>query len=156
MENGYELRKTAPKGEGIFATSPFETGDIVMLGIIDKEFKENNSHTSQIGKNRYVIHKGLIPKVNHSCDPCCGIKVNETGGHNFVAMRAITIGEEITFDYAMRNYSIDHFPPQCMCGSKNCRGKITGWKNLPEDRKKAYEGFIAPYLFELGKKQYSL
>jgi len=152
MEDGYELRTTDEKGEGIFATRPFEAGEIVMLGIIDKEYKENTSHTAQIDENRYVIHKGLIPKVNHSCDPNCGIKVNEAGGHNFVAMKPIAIGEEIAFDYAMRNYSVDHFPPKCICGAKNCRGRITGWKNLQEDRRKAYEGFIAPYLFELDKK----
>jgi len=33
-------------------------------------------------------------------------------------MKDISVNEEITFDYAMRNYTIDHFPQQCMCGSK--------------------------------------
>jgi len=40
----------------------------------------------------------------------------------------------------------------CECGAKNCRRKITGWKDLPEDRKKAYAGFVAPYLLELDAK----
>jgi hypothetical protein len=68
-------------------------------------------------------------------------------------MMDIGINEEATFDYAMRNYSIDHFPKVCMCGAKKCRGKITGWKDLPNEQKKAYEGFVAPYLLEIDAKK---
>jgi len=64
----------------------------------------------------------------------------------------ISVNEEIAFDYAMRNYSIDYFPKKCMCGSKRCRGRITGWKDLPDEKKKEYEGFLAPYLLELDAK----
>jgi hypothetical protein len=53
----------------------------------------------------------------------------------------------------MRNYSIDHFPKNCMCGAHNCRGKITGWKDLPDEKKKAYKGFVAPYLLALDAKR---
>ena len=48
----------------------------------------------------------------------------------FVAIRDIIVNEEITFDYAMRNFGVDYFPKHCMYGSERCRGKITGWKNL--------------------------
>ena len=125
-----------------------------MVGIIEKALDKNDSHASQVGENKYVRHAGLISKVNHSCDPNCGIKVNETGAHDFVAMRNIVANQEITFDYVMRNYSIDsnYFGMSCECGSKNCRKKITGWKDLPEERKKDYAGFIAPYLLTLDAK----
>ena len=149
MEDGFELREISGKGEGIFATQPFHPNETVMIGEIENILDRNDSHASQIGKDKYARHAGLISKVNHSCDPNCGIKVNETGGHNFVAMKSISINEEITFDYAMRNYSIDHFPYKCICGSKNCRERVTGWKDLPESKKKEYEGFVAPYLYEL-------
>ena len=152
MKDGFELRKSSGKGEGIFATKSFKVGDIVMVGVIKEALNRNHSHASQIGENEYVLHAGLISKVNHSCDPNCGIRVNETGAHDFVAIRNISINEEITFDYAMRNYGVDYFPKKCMCGSKRCRGRITGWKDLPEERKKAYEGFVAPYLLALDAK----
>lgn len=153
MNVGFELRTSPQKGEGIFATKAFTTDEIVMEGKIEKILKENNSHASQIGINKYILHAGLISKVNHSCGPNCGIRVNEDGAHDFVARRDIAIDEEITFDYAMRNYGVDYFPPKCMCGSPLCRGTITGWKDLPNDRKKMYEGFIAPYLLELDAKE---
>ena len=152
MDEGFELRVSDKKGEGVFATRSFKTREIVMDGIIEKRLEENHSHASQIGKNKYVFHAGLISKVNQSCSPNCGIKINETGGHDFVAIREIKVNEEIVFDYAMRNYGVDYFPKQCMCGSEICRGRITGWKDLPDERKKIYEGFVAPYLLESDAK----
>ena len=152
MKDGFELRGTEGRGEGIFAMRSFKTREIVMVGIIEKELEGNHSHASQIGENKYVLHAGSISKVNHSCDPNCGISVNKTGAHDFIAMRDIEANDEITFDYAMRNYGVNYFPKQCMCGSKICRGKIPGWKDLPDERKKIYEGFVAPYLLELDVK----
>lgn len=149
MENGCELKKIGDKGEGVFATRSFKPDEIVMIGRIEKILNNNDSHASQIGKNKYARHAGLISKVNHSCAPNCGIRVNELGGHNFVAMRNISINEEITFDYAMRNYSVDYFPPKCVCGSEFCRERVTGWKDLPETNKEEYKGFVAPYLYDL-------
>ena len=152
MEDGYKLKITVGKGEGVFATRLLKACETVMVGVIEKVLDGNYSHASQIGENKYVLHAGSISKVNHSCDPNCGISVNETGAHDFVARRDIIVNEEITFDYAMRNYGVNYFPKQCMCGSKRCRGKITGWKDLPDEQKKIYEGFIAPYLLELDTK----
>jgi len=152
LKDGFELRKSAGKGEGIFATMSFKASEIVMVGIIEKVLEENHSHASQVGEHEYVFHAGLISKVNHSCDPNCGIRANETGAHDFVAIREIIVNEEITFDYAMRNYGVDYFPKQCICGSERCRGRITGWKDLPDEWKNKYEGFVAPYLLKLDAK----
>jgi hypothetical protein len=154
MDCGYELKVSNEKGEGIFSTKTFHRGDTVMVGEIEKELDGNNSHASQVGENKYILHAGLISKVNHSCNPNCGIKVNKSGAHDFVSIKTILKDQEMTFDYAMRNYGIDHFPKECLCGEENCRGKVTGWKVLPEDRKKVYEGFVAPYLLELDKKKH--
>ncbi len=152
MEDRVELKRTPEKGEGVFAKKIIKRDEIVITGTIEKLLKKNQPHASQIGKNQFVLHAGLISKVNHSCDPNCGIRINKTGAHDFIAIRDISPNEEITFDYAMRNYDVDYFPEKCMCGSNICRGKITGWKDLHEERKKTYEGFIAPYLIELDSK----
>ncbi len=154
MKTGFELRKTSEKGEGVFSNKSSKVGDIVMVGVIKGVLNGNHSHASQIGEYEYVLHAGLISKVNHSCGPNCGIRINETGAHDFTARRDINVNEEITFDYAMRNYGVDYFPKQCMCGSEICRGRITGWKDLPDERKKIYEGFVAPYLLELDAKHF--
>ncbi len=146
MTEGVELKVSGDKGEGVFATRKFSRNDIVVIGIVSEVLSENDSHATLIGENTYVRYAGLISKVNHSCEPNCGIKANETGGQDIVAMRDININEEITYDYAMKNYRIEHFPKSCLCGSKICRGKVTGWGDLNISQKQLYAGFAATYL----------
>jgi hypothetical protein len=147
---GYELRSTGNgKGEGVFATRDFRVGETVMVGVIECRLAENNAHATQVGRNEYVLLAGLASKVNHSCSPNCGVRINSTGAPDLVARKAITVGDEITFDYAMRNYTIEHFPGRCLCGADMCRESVTGWKDLPGARRRAYQGLVAPYLLEI-------
>ncbi|HEX2054535.1 MAG TPA: SET domain-containing protein-lysine N-methyltransferase, partial [Actinomycetota bacterium] len=147
---GYELSVTGDgRGEGLFATRRFKPGEVVVVGAIERRLPENHSHATQVGIGQYVLLGGFGSKVNHSCDPNCGVRVNASGAPDLVARRNIEPGEEITFDYAMRNYSIEHFPSSCLCGAAGCRRTITGWKDLPPDRKAAYQGLVAPYLLNL-------
>lgn len=148
-EEGYKLQHIPKKGEGIIATKKFQQGDIIMRGDIIKIFGGNHSHAAQIGQNTWAIHAGITHKANHSCNPNMGIHVNETGGHDFIAVKEIAVGEELALDYAMRNYQIEHFPYQCNCGHQACRGSITGWKDLPDSKKEEYRPWAAAYLFEI-------
>jgi hypothetical protein len=150
--SGYELRTTKRKGDGVFATRPFQVGETVVVGTIARRLSSNTRNASQVSLNEFVLLGGLGSKVNHSCDPNCGVRVNESGAYDLIALRDFATAEEITFDYAMRNYSVEHFPIRCLCGSQICRGSITGWKDLPLARKEAYRGFVAPYLLELDRK----
>jgi hypothetical protein len=62
-----------------------------------------------------------------------------------VALREITVGEEVTFDYATcMTASFGDF--DCLCGAANCRGRITGedWK-LPELQTRL-RGYFQPYI----------
>jgi len=137
------------RGEGVLATRCFGVGETVLVGKIERRRRANHSHATEVGLSEFVELGGLGSKVNHSCDPNCGVRVNETGAPDLVARRDITVGQEITFDYAMRNYSVEHFPSRCLCGTEKCRGRVTGWKDLPEKTKADYRGFVAPYLLEL-------
>jgi hypothetical protein len=148
---GCELRGTEGKGNGVFATRPFRRGETVLVGEIARRLDVNDAHASQVGPSEYVLLAGLGPMVNHSCDPNCGVRLNTCGAYDLVARRDIATDEEITFDYAMRNYSIDHFPGRCLCGAANCRGSVTGWKDLPEAVKAAYADLVAPYLLQMDR-----
>lgn len=152
----FELRRAQDKGEGVFAIRSFQMGEIVIVGVVDHEVDRNHSHASQVSEERFVVHGGLVPKVNHSCDPNCGIRLNSSGAHDFVARKPIAAGQEITFDYAMRNYSVEYFAAHCRCGSHRCRDRITGWKDLPSQRKADYDGFVAPYLTDIDKQRASI
>ena len=152
QDNNFKLKNSMDRGAGVISKKPFSAGEVVMRGAINEILSVNTVHTSQIGENAYVNPIGLMAFVNHCCNPNCGIQVNEAGAHDYVAMRDISTGDEITFDYAMQNYCVDHFPSQCLCGAEDCRGEIGGWQSLPQDKKEQYQGFVAPYLLELDAK----
>jgi len=146
-EEDVELRRTADaKGDGVLATRPFAAGETVMVGFLVGALTGNDSHATQVGPDRWVRHGALGPKVNHSCDPNCGVRLNDGQAFDFVARRPIVAGQELTVDYAMRNFTIDHFPAVCLCGTARCRGSVTGWKDLPAARKADYGELVAPYL----------
>jgi hypothetical protein len=147
-EEGCELRRAVDdRNDGVFATRDFAAGETVLRGVPGRPAPANHSHANQVSLTDWVFEDGLGPLVNHSCDPNCGVRVNEAvEGFDFVALGLIGAGEEVTFDYAMRNYVIEHFPQTCLCGEAICRGTITGWRDLPADRKAAYGDLVAPYL----------
>jgi uncharacterized protein len=155
MDEGLELRQSDDKGEGVFATKSFDVGDTVIVGRILRVLDHNHAHATQAGLDEFVLYDGLIPKVNHSCEPSCGVRRNETGAEDLVARTRIEADQEITLDYAMRNYSVEHFPTRCACGEPNCRGRITGWKDLPAARKTDYAGYVSPYLMEIDRQPVS-
>jgi uncharacterized protein len=150
---GYELcTPEGGKGGGVRATRGFEIGETVMIGELEGEVERNDSHATQISRTRWARHRGLGPIVNHSCDTRnCGVEVNETGACDFVAGESIAADDEITFDYAMRNYAIEYFRG-CLCGADRCRGSVTGWKDLSAERKADYAGSVAPYLPEIDRE----
>ena len=146
-EDGVELRCTADgKGDGVVATRPFAAGETVMVGFLVGPLTGNDSHATQVGPDSWARHGGLGPIVNHSCDPNCGVRLNDRQAFDFVAREPISAGQELTFDYAMRNFTIDYFPAVCLCGTARCRGSVTGWKDLPVARKADYGELVAPYL----------
>tara|TARA_B110000093_G_scaffold89472_1_gene96859 strand:+ start:1721 stop:2209 length:489 start_codon:yes stop_codon:yes gene_type:complete len=152
QDKNFNLQDSADRGSGVFTKNFYSKGQIVMTGVMDKVVSINHVGVSQIGEHEYVAPVGLMALVNHSCNPNCGIKVNEEGAHDYVAMRDIEPGEEVTFDYAMQNYKIGYFPGKCLCGSSECRGTVGGWVDLPKDKRQHYEGYVAPYLHELDNK----
>jgi hypothetical protein len=154
-DEGYELRTAVDgRNDGVFATRAYAAGATVMLGEPGRPAPGNHSHANQISLTEFVFEDGLGPKVNHSCDPNCGVRFNgAVDGFDFVALAPIAAGDEITFDYAMRNYAIEHFPARCLCGTPACRGAVTGWKDLPEERKAAYGDLVAPYLREADRSR---
>ncbi len=92
------------------------------------------------------------PKVDHSCDPNCGVRLSDGQAFDFVARQRIAVGQELTFDYAMRNFTIDHFPAVCLCCATRCRSSVTGWKDVPAARKADYGELVAPYLRTMDDK----
>ncbi len=144
------------KGYGIFATKDINKGELVMIDegktLTLKEYflllPAQQNLCYQIDEDIVLSPKNLkeISEewfVNHSCNP----NTKYDNGKWF-AIENIKKGEELTHDYALL-WTNDLAPFEinpCLCGSNNCRGKMTGddWKN-PELQKR-YEDQFLPYL----------
>ncbi len=152
-------RGSGISGVGVFAIKEIPKGELIAAwgGIIcdEKEMvrrtkKDPNftAHPISIFDNLFLIpiKSDLLEssdRFNHSCNPNSGVK----GQILLVARHKIHAGEEICFDYETTQIGrMDGLPFDCNCGSKNCRGKITGraWKD-PKFRK-ANKGFFSWYI----------
>jgi hypothetical protein len=84
-----------------------------------------------------------VDYMNHSCDPNCGVR----GSVAVVARRAISAGEELTFDYGTTD--TDRWTLECHCGAAGCRGRMTGddWRDAEFQQRHA--GYLSLYIEEL-------
>ncbi|HOW60128.1 MAG TPA: SET domain-containing protein [Candidatus Moranbacteria bacterium] len=159
-----ETRKTANKGDGIFAREDIKKGEIIAISggfILTSEECERlpiklQDYFYQVEKFFYIGPKNfdLLEdnyKFNHSCEPNAGNK----GQLTLVSMRKIKKDEEITFDYAQAHYHVKGTKPwkiKCECGKSTCRKIVTedDWK-IPRLQNK-YKGYFVPFIEEEIKK----
>jgi hypothetical protein len=118
-------------------------GEVVHARDLEKLTPAERLLTLQVEEDLYLVSRSDGPAdwVNHSCDPNCGLR----GQIALVALRRLEPGEEICFDYAMSDGTpYDQFP--CGCGSKTCRGSVSGDDWSRPELWKRYRGYFSPYL----------
>jgi hypothetical protein len=154
-------RASGAIGMGAFAGRDFARGEVVVRAT-GEVIPFQTRHSIQIDWDRHLEPDPPARYLNHSCDPNMGIKTNGRGLPDFVAMRDIAAGEELTWDYAMSEWTHCERPDPalefdlvCLCGSGNCRGKMGYYSELPDELKKKYEGFISDYLVRWENEQRS-
>jgi hypothetical protein len=139
-------------GHVVFARAVIDPGELIGVwsgriigrGALDDLPEEIRHHTVQVEENLFLASLSTDEPpdfINHSCEPNAGLD----GQITIVALRRILPGEEVTIDYAMCDGSpYDEF--DCACGSKTCRGKVTGDDWRDPVLWKRYAGYFSPYL----------
>ena len=81
--------------------------------------------------------------MNHSCDP----NVWMTDAATIVTRRSISSGEELTIDYALFE-AVEDFTAEWerVCGSSNCRKRVTGRDWRRSDLQERYTGHFLPLI----------
>ncbi|MEH2367470.1 SET domain-containing protein [Nostoc sp.] len=138
------IQKTA-KGRGVFATKKFAQGEIVVVGRQIEAVPERTMYTFQMDFNLHVHLDEPSWIINHSCNPNTGVRNNQFGGYDFVALCDIEADEEITWDYETTEYELI-VVFGCLCGSLSCRGKTLGFKFREQILRDTYGEYIADYL----------
>jgi hypothetical protein len=136
---------------GLFAKEAIAQGEVLTvwggIPVTGEQFRtlspKLRSLSLQVEDDIYLCPTGDHPGdwVNHSCDPNAGIR----GQITLVAMRDIQPGEQISFDYAMSD-STDYDEFECLCGSPNCRGYVSGNDWQRPELQARYRGYFSAYL----------
>lgn len=142
-------------GLGLFAGLDFKRGELVLsltgpvislsAAIAKGEFECN---ALQIGRTTYIdlCEPGIY--ANHSCTPNVGIR----GNTELFALRDISQGEEIRYDYST-TMSERRWTMECRCGSPVCRGVIRDFHELPTALQSHYLALRAVQPFIVGEWQ---
>lgn len=135
----FMMKGNSIAGYGIYANRDIRKGEIIFKGegraqrIITKRFVEkhwNEDEKLHFRRYAYPISDEVFilwdddpsewAPQNHCCTPN-----TEFDGLNVLAISDISKGQELTLDYA--NFLDEHMEPfDCQCGTKLCRGKISG------------------------------
>jgi len=84
-----------------------------------------------------VVHDGS-QFMNHSCSP----NTWWTADNELSALKDISIGEEITYDYSTADIGDWIAPWECHCGSHDCRKTISGKDILNKKLQDKYQGHL--------------
>lgn len=140
-----------PLGRSVFLSRPVEAGEQILSGWAWR-VPRRTRHSFQVDVDTHVEIDGPIELINHSCEPNCGLLIfPEEPRLEIYALRRIEAGEELTHDYAAFEDDIQFMPGRCLCGASTCRGRITGYKDLPAERRAALGRYVAPYLLRLAE-----
>lgn len=156
MDARLEVREgSRTHGRGVFTTGDISAGEtlivwggrIVTSETVDARSPRFGELSLQIGEGLYLAPAARPEPadfVNHACVPNAGF----AGQITLVAMRAISRGEEVCFDYAMSETDPD-YSFECSCGADRCRGLVCGddWRR-PELQSR-YRGWFSSHVASL-------
>ena len=129
--DGWVVRPVGGKGRGVFATRPWQMDGVVISARVIAKSEVRTMYSLQTGHDQHCHIDSPGSLVNHSCEPNLGIRDNAFGAYDFVALRPVAAGEELTFDYATTEFE-SIAVPECKCGADRCRGASLGYKYLTE------------------------
>lgn len=119
--------KNHVNGMGVMTYKSFAKGELVgaLAGEIITDIRQ---HSLQIEPNLHLYDTYFSGYFLHSCSPNIELDMKNLVVY---AIKDIRSMEYLLMDYAQtEDYLYRQFP--CSCGAKNCRGWITGRKELPQ------------------------
>lgn len=131
-EVGMEVRVSETAGRGVFATRAIPRGTVLCqcTGSLRTTAElRPDMYAMMVGEDLWLTSPGenVDDYFNHSCEPNVGFPTGEAA---FIALRDITAGEELCWDYSTSMTEAGWAMP-CMCGTPTCRGTIRSFQELP-------------------------
>ncbi len=142
-------------GKAVYAMQAFAEGD-VLIEFTGRRFRSDQIPSVMSGRRdrfvqvtpeHYMGPSGRIDDlVNHSCAPNAGLRFTGSGVF-LVAVRAISPGEEIAWDYSTTLLE-SNWHMICQCRAPDCRRVIGNFDSLDPERQEWFRArnLVAPYL----------
>lgn len=132
------VRRDDNSGLGVLTHRAFKKGDLVaaMTGEIIHEITQ---HSLQIEPGVHLYDTYFAGYFLHSCLPNVELDMQNM---KVYAVQDIQAGDYLTMDYAQtEDVLFKQFP--CSCGSSQCRGWITGRKEMIDESNPLYQALFA-------------
>lgn len=158
MGNKVKVGVSKLHGKGIFANRNIRKSEII-LDIDDSCVVEDPSKLTQkqldykcdFLPDKIVMMQPPEVYINHSCDPNTFVKTVK-GVRKVIALKNISKGEEITYDYVINSDNDGFF--ECHCGSLRCRGAYKGrFFELPSAIQIKYLPYLEEWFIKQHKKE---
>lgn len=151
-----EIRLSPSEGSGLFAVKAIPCGELLVRTegriVHHKEIfaLKKPFHPFQVEKEYLLApmdeeHLDGIFLVNHSCNPNAGIQDRVA----LVALKDISPGEEICYDYVMTDSDQTgevSFSMECRCQTESCRKTVTDLDWRKRDLQEKYAHHFSAYL----------
>src|SRR3989344_2926424 len=152
------VKESPLQGKGVFATKDFKKSDLILeiddTHVVEDENKltpEQHAFDLDYLEDKIILMQEPEKYINHSCNPNTYVKT-KSGIRQVLAMRDISKGDEITYDYSINGDNEGTF--ECRCGSKNCRKIYQGnFFKLPIELQKHYLPYLDDWFSEKHKKE---
>ena len=136
------------KGLGVFANKDYSKGDTVLHFKADVvPHSKASAEAVPIDDKVSLDTKWLVLEafINHSCSANMTIDVID---FRYIAIKNIHKNEEITYNYNTTEYDMEKSRDafKCECDSKQCVGKVKGFKYLTQAYKLKLKPYLTPFL----------
>lgn len=135
MKRKHLTTKPGCCGQHLFTSVAIAKGEPFYDFVDAKIFDHSTYQTVQVGSAEHSLDNGPLLCTNHSCNPNVFVDVQRRCCY---ALRDIQANEELTFFYPSTEWEMDS-PFECLCGSEQCIGTISGAKHLPEEILQRYK-----------------
>lgn len=161
-----EIKTSQISGNGTFATQKIQQGEFITK-LKGQPFAEKDFYTVckekgiaeddplQVADDVYLILEYASKAINHSCNPNTALR-NTSDLH---ALKEISPGEELTYDYSTSVGVDDDWQMHCKCGAKNCRKIVGNILTIPDKVLQKYkkanglQDFILQQLLKIEMKK---
>ena len=152
-----EVVEIPGKGKGVISKRDFREGEIICALDFSCFAPKKGAliDAVQVWEDLFVDFRGdsVSDFFNHGCDPNVIVRLNRY--YDFLAIRDIRKGDEITFNYLTTEWDLvcEGLDFDCKCGSENCYGRIRGFKYLSREQQEKLRPRLTPFLrFKMGSK----